>query len=448
MLFIFSLLGVIGFLIIILHVKNMALGVFHPVAILSALAIIDVFVPGLLWSVIGKPVLSEWKLPLNDSDLLLGMVYYIVFYLIMFAFIVFLTGKVNFAMLKVKVSESRLIILIILFFIFACGDLAIEISNKGGVIEWFWSKTKTRWVGVTQEEKNLLLGLFNKIPWRELFNVLVLVGLFFRNESVKYKYLLVYVFPMLALIFSFTTFFRGSILVLMLGMAFAEYARQKSLSMVSAPNVTTLKILAKKARASRRLIMLALVLFMMFGAVRSYFEDIAWDVSKTSSSYIPKFLVQGSGIDSISHIIKFYSGSDRYFYGKTYLDMLLLPIPRAVYTSKPEWYGIDDITRRMGWPASSQSAVTIPGESFANYSWAGLLMAPIFGLFFGSITRLCFLYKSGQYIFVYPGVMFYVLFVANWMSFTGIMNQLIMFIFSIASIIAVKNNSQSKFNSK
>ena len=67
--------------------------------------------------------------------------------------------------------------------------------------------------------------------------------------------------------------------------------------------------------------------------------------------------------------------------GKTYIDMLLLPIPRAIYKSKPEWYGIDDITTGMGWPSSSQSAVTMQVKLTQIFGWFGLFVAVFYGCF-------------------------------------------------------------------
>ena len=68
-------------------------------------------------------------------------------------------------------------------------------------------------------------------------------------------------------------------------------------------------------------------------------------------------------------------GHDLDFLMIKHILMLLLLIPRAIYKSKPEWYGIDDITTGMGWPSSSQSAVTMPGETYANFGWFGLFVA-------------------------------------------------------------------------
>ena len=80
-----------------------------------------------------------------------------------------------------------------------------------------------------------------------------------------------------------------------------------------------------------------------------------------------------------------------------------MPIPRAIYKSKPEWYGIDDITTGMGWPSSSQSAVTMPGEAYANFGWFGLFVAVFYGVFFGLFLKFINS-RGGVYTTLYASV--------------------------------------------
>jgi len=132
----------------------------------------------------------------------------------------------------------------------------------------------------------------------------------------------------------------------------------------------------------------------------------------------------GQGLNGVAYVVSAYSSSTPYFWGKTYLDMLLLPVPRWIYSSKPDWYGIDDITRAMGWPDTTQSAVTIPGEAFANFGWFGLPVALVFGVIFWALYALS-ARAATRNLVIFPSVTFYVLFVTNWMSMTGLMNQLL-----------------------
>ena len=99
--------------------------------------------------------------------------------------------------------------------------------------------------------------------------------------------------------------------------------------------------------------------------------------------------------------------------------MLLLPVPRTIYTSKPEWYGIDDITRGMGWPPTTQYAVTMPGEMYANFGFLGAPLIALFGMIFGAFYRKRL---DPRFLFVYAMILLPSMFVTFWMSFTGFMN--------------------------
>ena len=90
--------------------------------------------------------------------------------------------------------------------------------------------------------------------------------------------------------------------------------------------------------------------FLAYGAIRGAYVDQVLDrQSDERTSVVYKVLNQGSGIQGVSGIMRRYGHDLDFLMGKTYIDMLLLPIPRAIYKSKPEWYGIDDITTGMGW---------------------------------------------------------------------------------------------------
>lgn len=68
-------------------------------------------------------------------------------------------------------------------------------------------------------------------------------------------------------------------------------------------------------------------------------------------------------------------------------NILLLPTPRTIYTSKPIWHGVDDIAKVMYWPSSTQSDVTIPGESYTNFGPFGVLVAIGFAMIYGLLYK-------------------------------------------------------------
>jgi hypothetical protein len=174
--------------------------------------------------------------------------------------------------------------------------------------------------------------------------------------------------------------------------------------------------------------------FLTYGALRgAYVNEVLDRESSDKQSTIVKVLSQGSGIQGISAVMRRYGEDVDFLMGKTYIDMLLLPIPRVIYTSKPAWYGIDDITKGMGWPSSSQSAVTMPGEAYANFGWFGQLIAVLYGIAFGMFLKYIN-NKGGIYIVLYAAIIIPVIFVSNWMAFTGIMNMFFPTVFLVCML--------------
>jgi len=147
-------------------------------------------------------------------------------------------------------------------------------------------------------------------------------------------------------------------------------------------------------------------------------------------------LSQGSGLEGVSNIIDLYGSSVDYMFGKTYLDMLLMPVPRSIYSSKPDWYGIDDITRGMGWPESTQSAVTMAGEAYANFSYFGLIIGVGYGVVLGLIVRVMF--SNPILLTLYPTVIIQMILVTNWMGFTGFMNAFLKSLVILVIFIFIK----------
>jgi len=176
--------------------------------------------------------------------------------------------------------------------------------------------------------------------------------------------------------------------------------------------------------------------FLTYGALRGAYIDEALNRESSGESAVYKVFIQGSGIQGISGVMRRYGEDLDFLMGKTYIDMLLLPIPRVIYTSKPDWYGIDDITTGMGWASSTQSAVTMPGEAYANFGWFGLFIAVLYGMSFGVFLRFINS-KGGIYTVLYPSIMIQVIFVSNWMAFTGIMNMFFTTLFTMSMLFLI-----------
>lgn len=163
------------------------------------------------------------------------------------------------------------------------------------------------------------------------------------------------------------------------------------------------------------------------------------DESKSSAILIEiQTYIRGSGLQCFTWILRSFPDKVDFLMGKTFLDMLLLPVPRFIYPSKPKWYGIADITRGMGAPNTTQDAVTMPGELYANFGYFGLILMTVWGLFFGILNKLR-LYPRFRFLIamLIPSLGM----TAFWMAFTGTINTLLSVPFwLIAIFLGFKKN--------
>lgn len=400
--------------------KDNKAGYFGTIQILMVLSIFDTAIPGVLWSIYGFKQDVDWKNNLSEFELIRGLSFYIVFYLLIL-FFYYCTSILNnnksirrSLVINEKYFLKASVVIISLWAI----TLFLQIKSAGGVSEYFIKKAIMRWSGGLAEvdNSNIVLTILNYFKWDFIINAIALLGIY-NLSKFKYTFFWKYFLPLLCLIIAALTFFRGAIVTVLVSFFFISYInRDKSKKIsFSVSKLITFGI--------------AILLFFIFSLTRDSLnrEHTNSDEIVDKESYFYNLFSQGSGIEAVSHIVSRYGNDLDFFYGKTYLDMLLLPIPRSIYTTKPEWYGIDDITRKMGWAESSQSAVTLPGESYANFGWFGLLLAPFYGVFFSKLNN--FLSRDDSPLFViYPTVVMTGVMVSNWMAFTGIMNQVITFI--------------------
>jgi len=431
----FSCLGLIVFL------QNRMFIFFHVVTFLIILSIIDVFIPAIIWINFGDIDIPPWLDPLTNQELIWSILFYSVFYIIMIL-IILVTSRKNLQIFLLSFQKSfaplkkRLKLFLLIIGGMFCIGLLIEIMNSGGLRQWIFDNFTVRFNPVVKDQ-NLITRVFEFIPWRSMFNTLCFLGFFFRfkfNSPILYGL----VVPIFGILFAITTSFRGSIFSFLLGLLFMENLR------IFIHNNLNKSCLYGRGRETIYKIkyiffgFMAVIVFLNYGLLRSAYVNKQLDQSKTEISIIYKILNQGSGLQGVSTIMRHYGQDVDFLNGKTYIDMLLLPIPRYIYKTKPEWYGVADITTGMGYPKTTQPAVSIPGEAYANFGYLGLIFAIVYGLIFGLFLRF-FKRKGGIYIALYPSVLIPVMFTANWMSFTGIMNMFFPTIF-IAILLFTCNN--------
>jgi oligosaccharide repeat unit polymerase len=401
--------------------KNKKAGYFGTIQILLVLSIFDTAIPGVLWSIYGFNQAVDWKNNLSEFELIKGLSFYIAFYLLMLLFYYWTSILNNEMPIKrsLVINEKRFLKIALLVVFLWILTLFLQIQAAGGVSEYFIKKAIQRWSGGLSEtdNSNLLLTVLNIFKWDFIINAIALLGLY-NLSNFKFTFFWKYLLPLLCLIIAALTFFRGAIVTVFVGFFFISYLNNRNKKIKIKLNLS--KLIAFS---------IAILFFFIFSLTRDSLnrEHTNSDEIANKGSYFYDLFSQGSGIEAVSHIVSRYGNDLEYFYGKTYFDMLLLPIPRSIYTTKPEWYGIDDITRKMGWAESSQSAVTLPGEAYANFGWFGILLAPFLGMFFSKLNN--FLSRDDSPLFViYPCLVITGVMVSNWMAFTGIMNQVITFV--------------------
>jgi hypothetical protein len=426
--------------------KNKKYGIFYISTIYLFLSLVDTYIPSLLWITNNQNNRPQWLVRYSNSELSLGLLYYTSFYLLMILTLIFFSKKnikkwvdsydADFTFIKKRIN----IFLLITGGLFIIG-LMYEINSYGGFSEWVFNKFTIRFMP-TVNNFSLVEYFLIFIPWRNLFDTLVYVTFLYRYRLSKPK-LYGAVLPIVSIVFSLTTSHRGSILLFLIGLFFVEYIR---IFIHKKYNYNSSYGIGRETFYKLKYFSFSIIIigsFLIYGKIRANYLNEVLDREKDKRSTIYSVLNQGSGLQGISSIMRRYGNDLDFLMGKTYIDMLLLPIPRSIYTSKPEWYGIDDITKGMGWPRSTQSAVTLSGESYANFGWFGLTIAIVYGIFFSLLLRLLH-NMGGIYIVLYGTVVIPLIFMSNWMAFTGMMNRLMpsLCMYIILLIISFKNNTR------
>jgi hypothetical protein len=273
-----------------------------------------------------------------------------------------------------------------------------------------------------------------------LMLLLMLVGvLFYYREKCNRKILWGFVFPFMGWLFTLTTFFRGSQLIFFLMLVIIETFRLKEKKRVHGCVDRSAIHEAKPDLIKKVLIisLLAGILFSGYGAIRNYFSAAEHDIDLNPLESIlleAKRFMHGEGLIGLTWILQSFPEQSKHLGGKTFIDMLLLPVPRLIYPSKPEWYGIADITRSMGGPESTQDAVTMPGELYANFGYLGIPLMSVFGVLFGLFHRYRY---DARFRFIYAALMPPVMLTTFWMSFTGFVNGILSMPFMLFALIFV-----------
>ena len=286
--------------------------------------------------------------------------------------------------------------------------ILLEIRTVGGFNDWLEFKSAYRWVQTQQGVESQLTSL-KIIPYKPL----CLFGMYLILLNSKSRQLLKILIIFVTLLIVSTDFYRGSILlfVIITVLSLRDFKPSNNLA----------PLLFKYG-------FICITVFSIFGMLRDNLANKLWLVEETNlTEYLVKVGNQGSGLKSLGHILVYYSNAEYRLDGSSIVNSLLLPVPRIIYKSKPEWYGVAEITRSMGWPKTTQDAVTIPGELYANFGIAGFLLTPFYGIIFKFLDNFQYS-KSKIRVPIYCAVIVYGILVSFWMSTIALMNMFIQFV--------------------
>jgi hypothetical protein len=136
------------------------------------------------------------------------------------------------------------------------------------------------------------------------------------------------VWPGVALLLAMSTMLRGTVLTYAVTLIFA--ATQRRLHEQSGRREPGRP--RDRLRSMPVVGVASILSLYVYGLVRDRFRaEVGGNPVPTTQLQMPTVLTAGSGLLAISQIITQYGSPVEHFWGKTYSEMALLPIPRALY---------------------------------------------------------------------------------------------------------------------
>lgn len=316
------------------------------------------------------------------------------------------------------------LVLIVLFLVYAA--FLLKEINKFGFGGWLNMKGSRASYGLFPDYISIFDQLTTQLSMPALSAFFVIIATYLAKNEGKYPCLF-WGLLILGFLLSETTFSRASASILLLALSVA----------------VAFKLTGRKKVLGIVLIMFAAVAnFFTIGMLRTQIElNIMQQSSATmqqSSATMQqpsattnelRRIVRGEGLVGLANILGFYENRQK-FEGKTYKDSLLLPVPRLIYKDKPRWYGAADITRPIDGKMG-QDAVTIAGESYANFGWFGLGVCLIWGVLLRILARIT---EVWGYEMLLPAGLIPAFICASWMGSIGMVNNLVAFFLALVCL--------------
>ena len=421
---------------------------FTPWMLFLVYAALDVFLPAAVFLLTDPPPLAEWMLPLQEDDIATSALVYVISLLFFTAFYFFAsldgsgdTDTAWGALADVKLKLGPLYTGLALAGGWYVLHQVTLVNRSGSFDSYLANKFRERYQPDVFASKNVVDFVFNQFASAMLPVFLVLVGIlfFFRYRHGK-RVLWGWVLPVVAWLLTLSTFYRGYQLNLFLSLAFIETSRRRVERLRPESGLGA----AQATRARRGLTVrakilatVAVVLFMLYGAFRQYNSSHQYGrpVSFTAALVDQGGeLTRGWGVIGLTSILHFYPEGQDHLGGNSIVTTFFMPVPRSLWPGKPERYGAEEVTRRMGWPITTQSAISMPGELYANFGLLGVPMVGAFGLLFGAIYRRRL---RPRLFFVYAFFLPYSVLLTHWMSSTGFMTSVTQYLPGLAAAALV-----------
>lgn len=280
-------------------------------------------------------------------------------------------------------------------------------SLNGGFVEYITTMAKYRYtLGLSEKSLVDSIVIVGGSLLRSLVLSLITILFIFRDEAnLRYG---MWPWFFLAFVVCISTFYRGPILVFVMMLAAAEQFRisQRTNGTIYRVNGADFYEKGRLKLGFGKIVVFSIAgitLFTSLGAFRTYLSGSLLERSVTSSSAFGQEmarLVNHGGYFSLTHITSVYERTGQYLNGYSiYSQLFYRFVPRAFWEAKPSNYGAYDINVDLGYPSTSLSAITVPGEMFANFGVAGLVIGMLLvGFMLGRFQNLrshpvmCFFY--------------------------------------------------------
>jgi hypothetical protein len=421
---------------------------FTPWMLFLIYGALDIFLPAAVFLVTNPPSLTDWIVPLRKDEIASSTLVYVASLSLFAAGYFFASGRADPGGTDASDEEVSLKVKIGYVYVGLVVSASwyllhqfIQVQQAGSFDAYLADKFRERFRPDIFTTKGPVDFIFNQFAPSMLPIFLVLVGIlfFFRHRHGR-SVLWGWILPAIAWTLTLTTFYRGYQLNFFLSLAFIETCRLRAakrhpeLGLERTGQTRERSLMAPRTKV---LAAIAVLVFLLYGAYRQYNSSFQYGDPVSIGEAVTDQggeLVRGWGVVGLSSILSAYPESDSRLGGSSIATTFFMPIPRPLWPGKPERYGAEEVTRRMGWPSTTQSAITMPGELYANFGLLGIPLVAAFGFAFRALYRRR---HHPKLLFVYAFFVPHSVLLTHWMSSTGLMTSVTLYALSVVAVVLV-----------